>query len=167
MVNSTINGGHSLVYEKLNLLEKFVVKRSHPITLVFQALGVVWFGYFFWVNLWLIGALCFLLTVIFGEIFISRDKKFQLLLKQELNPLQKLMVYHAGVKNIIFHVLGFITYLLGCSINSVAMLLLAFTFAAIGNIFPWIRHSHQSYYLALQIDADEKTEEDDKSTPPV
>lgn len=154
-------------YNNLSTLEKFIVRRSHPMSLITLIIGLAWLGYFLWLHQLILAVICIVIASVSGEILIKRDKKFDLMLQQEINSLQQLMVYHAGIKNLIFLALSLLIYLAGCWHQSFGMLLLSFSIASFGHIFPWIRHRHETYYTALKIDTEEKAESEKKTIPPV
>jgi hypothetical protein len=142
-------------FEGLSSLEKFIIRRTHPASIVLMTLSFLWIGYFLWIRQWILGLAFFSVFMGTGEVIARIDKQFHRSLKNGLNGFQKLLLYHVVKPNLVFHVLACAVYLLACWNQSVFFLLTAITLVGVGYISPWFGHRRETYYTALKINGDE------------
>ncbi len=143
-----------LSYNQLNTLQRLVVRHVHPVVFVFHLLSLIWVGYFLWIHRWVAAILVFVLLFPFGALVSWLDRDYISTVKLALNPFQRLVVYHADFRNLLFHIIGFGFYVFGMWRHSVILLLIAVSFLLLGNIVPWLRHSRKEGLDARAIDED-------------
>ena len=143
-------------YDDLNTFQKLVILHAHPANFIFHLLALMWGAYFLWNHsIWLAILTSFLLSI-FGQLIIKLDPSYVLLARSELNLFQKLLLYHADFRNLIFHTIGFVFFVFGIWKHSGLLLLGAISFVLLGHIFPWFRSKRQERLEALAIDEDLK-----------
>lgn len=125
-------------YDDLGLLEKALVRHSHPVSFIAHLVGLMWGGYFLWMHQMFFAIGCFVVIIGVGEFMGWTDKDFLAQARMKLNGFQRALVFHADTRNVILHAIGLYFYLSGTFHNSVPRLLLAVSFVLLGHIFPWM-----------------------------
>lgn len=133
-----------LSYNELNIFQRLVVRHVHPVVFVFHLLSLMWAGYFLWIHWWVAAILVFAVLFPLAALVSWLDRDYISTVKLELNPFQKLVVFHADLRNLLFHIIGFGFYVFGMWKHSVIFLLIAVSFLVLGNIVPWLRHSRKA-----------------------
>ncbi|MBI2608983.1 MAG: hypothetical protein HYW47_05205 [Deltaproteobacteria bacterium] len=129
-----------LKYDDLNPLEKAVVRHAHPKAFILHLIGLIWSGYFLWTHNLLLAIFCFGGITGVGQFLGYCDKNYLKCAQSKLNLFQKMLVYHANYKNLIYHIVGFAFFVWGAYENSFLKLLIALSFVLLGHMFAWHRH---------------------------
>jgi hypothetical protein len=141
-------------YDRLNFLQKAVVRHAHPVSFILNILGLLWGGFFLWSHQVLWAVLCLVLAPTIGHLVGLKDRSYLLMARSQLNTFQKLLIYHADLRNLLFHVIALGLFLWGAWSHAPLILLGAFSFVLLGHMFPWWKHKREEQLFALMVDED-------------
>lgn len=148
-------------YKQLNLWQKFAVVHAHPASFISSLLGLIWGGYLLWLHRPVYAVLCFAVLLILGWILSFADRSYFIQVKSQLNPFQKLLVYHSHPLNFLLHLLALLAYVAAAWYHSWLYFLVAFSLVLLGHLFPWFQHRKQERMFYLMVDEDVSARESD------
>lgn len=131
---AVISGGVPAVRD-LGFMERYVVRSSHPVSLYFQAIGSMWFIFFFWNHLWVEALLSYVICRFIGALAVSRADPRSL--SQGL--LGRLALLHLHGSNFIVQLAGMIVLLYGVWMHETRVLLTGITLILVGHVQGWDR----------------------------
>jgi hypothetical protein len=131
---AVISSGVPAVRE-LSLIERYVVRSSHPVSLYFQAIGLIWFVFFFWNHLWVEAILSYVICRFIGALAVSRtDTKS---LGKVL--LGRLALLHLHGSNFIVQLAGTVVLLYGIWLHETRVVLAGISLVLLGHVQGWDR----------------------------
>jgi hypothetical protein len=120
---------------QLSLIERYLVRSSHPVSLYFQAIGLVWFVFFFWNHLWVEAILSYVICRFIGALSVSGTDATSLA-KLLLGRLALLQLYGS---NFIVHLAGVVVLLYGIWLHETRVVLTGISLVLLGHVQGWDR----------------------------
>ncbi len=136
MKSNSLNIGQTrivTVEHGFSWLEKYALKGSHPRALFLDALGIVWFFYFFWLQSWQMA----LASIITARLLASSAVMQVSPQKMSETILGKIALLHLQPANFIIQFLGFIGLSYGVWLHSIEYILLGVSAILIGHLYGW------------------------------
>ena len=140
MATTIVRGGAVIssgvpTVQGLSLIERFVVRSSHPVSLYFQAIGLMWFVFFFWNHLWMEAILSYVICRFVGALAVSRTDVASL--AQVL--LGRLALRHLHGSNFIVQLAGMVVLLYGIWAHETRVVLTGISLILLGHVQGWDR----------------------------
>ncbi|MEA9357854.1 hypothetical protein SHI21_16605 [Bacteriovorax sp. PP10] len=120
-------------FKNYNLIETYILKKSHPISIIFEIIGIVWITYYLWYHLWPYALIVLLLTktLSFVSVYnVNTDNIAHTLIG-------KIALLHLHPVNLLIQLFGFGIYLIGVWNHSVEALLFSVSIIFLGHLCGW------------------------------
>jgi hypothetical protein len=131
---TVISSGVPAVRE-LSLVDRYVVRSSHPVSLFFQAIGLMWFVFFFWNHLWAEAILSYAICRFIGALAVSRADATSL----AKVLLGRLALLHLHGSNFIVQLAGTVVLLYGIWLHETRVVLTGISLILLGHVQGWDR----------------------------
>lgn len=123
-------------------LEAWALRRTHPVSIIFDLIGFVWFSYFIWTNDWQYAVA----TIIFSRLFAAGISWDTDVFSISQTTLGRLALLHLHPVNITIHSLGFAILIYGIWTHGAMAMLFGFSGIMLGHCFGW-KKVHSSFAL--------------------
>lgn len=140
MATSIVRGDVKISGEKagfagLGLFERYFVRSAHPVSLYFNAIGLLWFLFFFWNHLWAEALLSYVIARLVGTMAVSQIDASSL--AQSLIGRLALLQLHGS--NFIVQLAGTVVLLYGVWTHETRTVLAGISVILLGHVQGWGR----------------------------
>lgn len=121
-----------------NFIQTYVLKKSHPDSIIFEIIGIIWITYYLWYQLWPYALFAFMLTKTLSFVSVFNVKSEQI----ANTTLGKIALLHLHPVNLLIQFLGLFLYILSVWIHSLEMFLISISIISLGHLCGWKKVNH-------------------------
>jgi hypothetical protein len=133
IVIQNIESNHVSDRPEFSFFERLILKRFHPISLFFDAVGIIWVTYFLWLNIWQSALAVIVIERIIASIIVWQvDPK-----AMASTTLGKLGLLHLHPINLGIQLIGTIVTVWAIWTHTTIFILLGLSVILLGHTFGW------------------------------
>ena len=118
---------------ELSGIERYVLRRSHPVSICFEIVGLTWFIFYFWNHLWVEAIIVYSTAKVLGALAVSRVDVHWV----SKSLLGRVALLHLAGSNLILQAVGFVTFLSGIWLHESRIILVGASLYVLGHVQGW------------------------------
>lgn len=130
VISREVIAGH-----ELTTIEKLAVRSAHPVSIYFQVIAYMWFGFYFWNQLWAEAVLSYMF---FRAVGLMATYKVDITSLAD-TILGRLALLHLEGSNLVVQLAGLIPLLYGIWSHDSRMMLVGLSLVLMGHLQGWSR----------------------------
>lgn len=119
--------------QSFSLMERYALRRAHPVNLFIDGAGWTWFTYFFWHHDWPVAVAAIIISRIFGLAMTANTN----LQSMSETGLGKIALLHLHPVNMATQAVGLLVTLYGLWQHSTEFILVGMSVVLLGHLFGW------------------------------